>query len=102
MTQTVDRKARSEVRLGKQGRVVIPAEMREELGWKPGDTLIALVEDGHLVLMTRQQIWERIWAMFSHIPPEVSLVDELIAERREEFRKEEEEMREFEKGSANG
>ncbi|MBI4312160.1 MAG: AbrB/MazE/SpoVT family DNA-binding domain-containing protein [Chloroflexi bacterium] len=78
--------------LGKQGRLVIPAHLREELGYKEGDKLIARVEDGKLVLETPEHALARIRAYVrSHVPPGVSLADELIAERREEARKEAEE-----------
>jgi AbrB family looped-hinge helix DNA binding protein len=81
-----------EVRVGPQGRIVIPASLRRQLGIQPNDRLIARIEDGRLVLETRDSIVRRLQARFSHIPPEVSLVDELIAERREEARREAEEM----------
>ena len=81
------------LRLGKQGRVVIPAHLREALGLKEGDALIARVEDGKLVMETPEQALARFRAYVrSHVPPGVSLVDELIAERREEARKEAEEL----------
>ncbi|MEX2238684.1 MAG: hypothetical protein WEB00_14260 [Dehalococcoidia bacterium] len=41
---------------------------------------------------TREQIIERIQAAFGPLPPGVSVVDELLAERREEFRREAEWM----------
>jgi hypothetical protein len=42
----------------------------------------ARVEDGVLLLETQQAILDRIHAiMRRHVPPGVSLVDELIAER---------------------
>ena len=79
------------VQVGPQGRIVIPAHIRQALGIHPGQTLVARVEDGRLVLETREQILARLQAMFAHVPREVSLVDELIAERREEARREAEE-----------
>lgn len=35
-----------------------------------------------------ETIWERITARFAHIPADVSLADELIAERRAEAKRE--------------
>ena len=81
-----------EVRVGPQGRIVIPAALRRQLGIEPDARLVARVEDGRLVLETRENIQRRLWGLFSHIPPEVSLVDELIAERREAARREESEL----------
>lgn len=77
--------------VGQKGRVVLPAPLRQALGFDVGTELIARIEDGALVLETREMAWERLRAMFDHIPPEVSLVDELLAERqleRERERKE--------------
>lgn len=77
------------VRVGEQGRLVIPVELRRSLGIKPGETLVARVEDGRLVLERREVILDRVRSWFAGIPSDVSLVDELIAERREEARREE-------------
>jgi AbrB family looped-hinge helix DNA binding protein len=82
---------KNNVRVGPEGRVVIPAELRQQLGIKPGDVLVFLVQDGHLVLMTRQQVEESIWAFFKDKPDDVSLTDRLIERRKEEFRLEQEE-----------
>lgn len=79
------------VRVGPQGRIVIPAHIRHALGIHPGEILIARVEDGRLVLETRDQVLARLQATFANVPREISLVDELIAERREEARREAEE-----------
>ncbi|HEX6511198.1 MAG TPA: AbrB/MazE/SpoVT family DNA-binding domain-containing protein [Chloroflexota bacterium] len=78
----------AEVRVGPQGRLVIPATLRKELGLEPGERLVARLDEGRLVLERRQVILERLQRRFTHIPPEVSLVDELIAERRAEARRE--------------
>lgn len=77
--------------VGQKGRVVLPAPLRQALGFSVGTELIARIEDGALVLETREAAWERLQSMFDHIPPEVSLVDELLAERRLEAAREEKE-----------
>jgi AbrB family looped-hinge helix DNA binding protein len=51
---------KNDVRVDPEGRVVIPAELRQQLGIKPGDVLVFMEEDGHLVLVTRQQLEERL------------------------------------------
>lgn len=80
--------ADNEVRIGAQGRVVIPAALRKALNLKPGERLIARKVGESLVLERREAIEKRLQARFSHVPKEVSLVDELIAERRAEAAKE--------------
>ena len=76
------------VHVGPQGRIVIPAHIREALDIRPGQDLIARVEDGRLVLERREQIIARLQDMFTKASRGVSQVDELIAERREEARRE--------------
>ena len=78
------------VTVGLQGRLVIPSEIRRELGIGPGDVLLALVEDQRLVLEKREAVLKRLLQRFERVPAEVSLADELIAERRSEGRREEE------------
>ena len=74
--------------VGPQGRIVIPAHIREALDIRPGQDLIARVEDGRLVLERREQIIARLQDMFTKASRGVSQVDELIAERREDARRE--------------
>ena len=77
-----------EVHLGRQGRLVIPAALRRLLGFEEGDTLVAREEAGRLVLEKQETIKQRLKARFALVPRDRSLVDELIAERREEAKKE--------------
>jgi len=82
----------AELRIGPQGRVVIPASMRKALGLEPGQTLVGHVEEGRLVLEPRDTMLRRVQARFAAaVPRDVSLAEELIAERREEARREAEE-----------
>jgi len=81
----------NEVQLGAQGRVVIPAALRKALHLEKGDRLVARKVGDSLVLERREAIEKRLMDRFRHIPEEVSLVDELIAERRAEAAKEAEE-----------
>jgi len=74
------------LRIGHQGRIVIPAPMRKALGLKPGDILVGWIEEGKVILQTRRTVQEELWAMFKKVKR--SLSEELIAERREEARKE--------------
>ncbi len=72
----------NEVQLGAQGRLVIPVALRKALKLEPGDRLIARQEGNSLVLERRTALEKRLQDRFRHIPVSVSLVDELIAERR--------------------
>ena len=76
-------KMHAEVQLGAQGRIVVPAQFRKALGFQPGETLVARVEDDHLVLEKPESVERRIRARFRGVADR-SLADELIAERREE------------------
>lgn len=77
------------VRVGPQGRIVIPARMRERLGIGTGDALVARTEGGQVVLEKRENVLRRVRERFSGVSRETSLADELISERREEARREE-------------
>ena len=80
----------NEVRVGPQGRLVIPANIRRAMGIVPGEILIASTKDGQLVLEKPDRIMARLKTTFQNVPTDVSLADELIAERREEARRESE------------
>ncbi len=79
--------ASAKVPVGPQGRLVIPSEIRRQLGIAPGDILIALVEDERLVLEKREAVLQRLRRRFARIPVGVSLADDLISERRTESRR---------------
>jgi AbrB family looped-hinge helix DNA binding protein len=71
-------------KLGEKGRLVIPAEIREALGMKPGDTINLRVEDHELRISTRRERIRRAQERIrKFVPAGVSLADELSAERRE-------------------
>lgn len=76
-----------EVRLGAQGRLVIPAKLRQALDLKPGDTLIARSRDGYLVVEKAEVTLKRLKSRYAGLADR-SLARELVAERREEARRE--------------
>ena len=77
-----------EVTVGRQGRLVVPAPLRRRLGIEAGDVLVAKAEDDRLVFERRRTILARLRRRLAEIPADVSLVDELIAQRREESARE--------------
>jgi len=63
--------------------VVIPAAFRDALGLKANEVLFARVENGEIHLLTATAAMRRAQAIVRQFVPEgVSLVDELIEERR--------------------
>lgn len=84
----------AKVQIGANGRIVIPATIREQLGLKPGDTVLMDVEDCALRIESYPARIARIQRAFAHLRnPDRLASDELIAERREEARREEEEAK---------
>jgi AbrB family looped-hinge helix DNA binding protein len=77
-----------EVTVGPQGRLVVPAALRRRLDLQPGDVLLARAEEDRLVLERRGAILARVRGRFAHVPADVSLADELLAQRREEATRE--------------
>ncbi len=76
------------VRIGPQGRIVVPVELRRELGLEDG-TEMAIRSDGRrLILEPRAEVLRRLRRRFSKVPDGVSLADELASDRHEEARRE--------------
>jgi AbrB family looped-hinge helix DNA binding protein len=77
------------LRINENGRVVIPAAFRKELGIKAGDEVILRLDDGEVRISTLKNCLERARRhVRKYVKPGESLVDELIAERREEAKRE--------------
>ena len=64
--------------VGDRGRIVVPAEVRDEAGLVEGTALVLLATPGGLVLLTREQLLVRVRGELEG----VDLVAELLAERR--------------------
>lgn len=76
---------RAFVEIGKAGRIVVPAAMRAAMGVAEGDKLSAVYEDGELRLESQRRVIARVQRSLAHLAvPGVSIVDELIADRRRE------------------
>jgi AbrB family looped-hinge helix DNA binding protein len=73
------------VKMSKGGRVVVPVEIRRELGMTEGGIVILEVVDGEVRLTTRVARIRRAQALVRrHVPAGASLARELIADRRRE------------------
>lgn len=68
--------------LGRQGRLVIPAEVRAALGLAPGDRLHLRLSGQRLVLERQQDAATELRGLAASVPRSRSLVEELLAERR--------------------
>lgn len=80
---------RVRMRVNPNGRVVIPASFRKRLGIRVGDEVVLRIEDDELRISTLKRNIERAQRLVrKHVKGRVSLVDELIAERREAARNE--------------
>lgn len=94
MTTTVTTPRSVSSKINQNGRIVIPAAIRRQMGLKAGDSVLMDVEDGVLRMETHRARIRRIQQEFKKIIPPGGMLasDELIAERREEARREEEEF----------
>jgi AbrB family looped-hinge helix DNA binding protein len=72
---------RATVVLGIQGRLVVPAEARKELGLAAGDELVLHTEGGRLVIERREDAAKRLRGLYAG-PATVGAVEDLLAERR--------------------
>lgn len=73
---------RATVVLGVQGRLVVPAEARRELGLAAGDELVLHTEAGRLVLERREDAAKRLRGLYSSTATQ-GAVDDLLEERRQ-------------------
>lgn len=80
-------------RMSENGRVLIPAAYRKELGFQPGETLTLRIDESGLHIQSRRQAILRVREnMKKYIKPGRSVSDELIAERRLEAKREQGKM----------
>jgi len=68
------------VLVGPKGRVVIPVEIRRQLGIREGSQLVALVEGDGVLLLPREAVKQRLRGMFAGV--RTSMAKELIRDRR--------------------
>lgn len=70
------------ITVGRQGRLVIPAEMRATLGLNPGDRVHVHLDGHRLVIERPQDAVGELRRLGRGLSKNRSLVDELLAERR--------------------
>ena len=80
-------------KINQNGRIVIPAAIRQEMGLKTGESVVMALEDGVLRIESYRSRIRRIQEEFRKLIPAAGMLmsDELIAERRAEARREMEE-----------
>lgn len=79
----------SRLLVGAGGEVKLPEKIMAALGLKAGDALIASLEDSEIRLMTVPTAVRKVQAILrQYVPEGVSLVDELLEDRRREAERE--------------
>jgi AbrB family looped-hinge helix DNA binding protein len=68
-------------KINAQGRIVIPIQLRQQLGLTAGSKLVARLDGNRIILEKTDDVFQRLRATFN---ASESLVEELIAERRSE------------------
>jgi AbrB family looped-hinge helix DNA binding protein len=76
------------LRVEQEGRVVLPAHVRQKLGIKEGDELLLTFDGDRLILERETALLEQLYEAVGTPLAETLASDELIRERREEAIKE--------------
>jgi bifunctional DNA-binding transcriptional regulator/antitoxin component of YhaV-PrlF toxin-antitoxin module len=77
------------IQLGSGGCLILPVSLQQQLNLKEGDRFILIVEaDKSLRLVSLPEQVRKLQGLFKDIAPGVSLADELIQDRRQEVRQE--------------
>jgi AbrB family looped-hinge helix DNA binding protein len=91
------------VKLADDGRMVIPAPLRHRLGLHPGDALVIEAEETSLRVRSQADVLKEAQSYFRQfVAPGISVVDELLAERRTAAAQEEAELSSFLKAHGRG
>jgi bifunctional DNA-binding transcriptional regulator/antitoxin component of YhaV-PrlF toxin-antitoxin module len=72
-------------KLNREGRMNVPADCRNQAGLQPGQEVLLKITPNGILLYTHDQAVKRLqdWVA-ANVPQGVSLVDELISDRRAE------------------
>lgn len=84
-------------RVGKGGRVVVPSEYRRVLGLEPGEEVIVTLEEDHVRIQRPDQAIRGAQELVRrYVGSGVRLAEELLADRRDEARRDAESAAESE------
>jgi AbrB family looped-hinge helix DNA binding protein len=75
-------------RVNEQGRLVIPAEVRAASGISPGSEVVLEVREGEVRMRSIAAAAARVQKKYKRLARGRKIVDELLAERREEAQRE--------------
>ena len=76
-------------KIGVGGKVIIPSSFRKNVHWNIGDDIILQIKDNDIIMTTADQALKKLQAKLKlHNTDKKSLVDDLIAMRREEAKNE--------------
>lgn len=79
----------TKARINDDGRVLIPAAMRRALGLHPGQSVILQADaDGIRLTTTQRALRQAQQSLRRYVREGTSLVDDLLAERRRESKRE--------------
>ena len=78
----------STLTVGPDGAISLPERVLRALGVAPGDSVQIYRSEGALVVTTADAFLRRLQERYEAVPKGVSMVDELIAERRLEAARE--------------
>jgi AbrB family looped-hinge helix DNA binding protein len=77
------------VAVGERGRLALPDQLRRCLDLQPGDRLVIITEpDGGFRVVSAREQARRLYGLYRELAGGRSLADDLVAERREEARRE--------------
>jgi AbrB family looped-hinge helix DNA binding protein len=75
--------------INKSGRLILPAKLRKALEIQPGDELVIKLESGSIRIIPLQQAIKMAQkSVRKYVPEGLSLVEELLTERRDEVNRE--------------
>ena len=81
-------------KISERGRIVVPAPIRKSLGLEPGSDVVLREHNGELHIISLNQAIQQIQKLAQTlVPDDISLVDEVIAMRQAEVRKEDQESK---------